>query len=231
MEEEINEAKMIQYPLRIKKYTGDICSYRNENNTKYEAKIRSINYYTTFDNENDAIQHIKQKNIELHLPIKNLLYRYDDYYECLLPNEKRMKFDLKDLDLVEKYVIYESTDYPVLRIKGKVVKFIHLLFDKVEDQKKLFIYHNNDKMDCRRSNIMVQRREVYLVNQNKERGVTKRQSILRNGTIQCRYIAQWKDLHTGKKCSRSFAYTHGNTKEEEEAKFNAIEYRNKVLLL
>lgn len=222
---------MIVYPSDIHKYTGDIHCYNNANNVKYEVKIRSIAYYTTFNTKKDAIHDIKKKNLDLNLHIKNILYRYPTHYECSLPNDKRMLFSNQDLPFVEKYIIYESSDHPVLKIKGKVIKFSHLLLEKPNEKSKLLIHLNGNLMDCRRENIQWQRIEVYLTRKNEDSGVKKRQSVLRNGTIQCRYVAQWLDPYTRKKCSRSFGYSYGNKDGEEIAKRNAIQHRKRELQL
>lgn len=222
---------MIHYPVNIKKYTGEVRVYETRDKMRYEAKIRQIHYYTTFDTEKDAINCIKEKNLTLELPIRNVLYRYDTHWECVIKDEKRLKFDERDLPIVESHIIYESSNHPVLKMEGKVVKFSHLIMPSLVRKLRFLIHLNGDVMDCRRENMRWKRPEAHFMEQNEDCGIYQRQSVLRTGTIQCRYIAQWNDPYTKKKCSRSFAYQYGDRHSQEAAKTEALAHRRKILAL
>lgn len=81
----------IIYPVNIKKYIGSIYSRGG----KYQASIKTIEYNMSklFDEYDDAYEWIVNKNIELRLLVKNLVYVYDDHYEVELTQEKRTIID------------------------------------------------------------------------------------------------------------------------------------------
>lgn len=77
----------IIYPVNINKYTGSISAVGK----KYQARIKILQYSmsTTFSEYDDAYDWIVSKNIELNLPIKNILHDCGDYYEIELSQGKR----------------------------------------------------------------------------------------------------------------------------------------------
>lgn len=81
----------IIYPENISKYTGSIYC----RGAKHQASIKTIEYNISklFDEYNDAYEWIVNKNIELRLPVKNLIYVYDDRYEVELSQGKRTIID------------------------------------------------------------------------------------------------------------------------------------------
>ena len=92
------------YPTNTNKYYG----YIKNHNGKFKAIVKenpklAIQISKTFLTHSEALTFIINKNIELMLPIKNLITEYADHLKVELIPEKIMPCDKDDLDTVQQY--------------------------------------------------------------------------------------------------------------------------------
>lgn len=101
----------------------------------------------------EAVDLLREKNIELGLPIKNLIHEVEDYYEVELTSGKRMKFDVEDLELVQSYLLCFNSGYAVASKQGqKKIKFHNILMN--HEPGEFTVDHiNRDPLDNRRANL------------------------------------------------------------------------------
>src|ERR1700742_3435117 len=138
-------------PTNLTKYYGHI-KYQKHRFYAYfcppyqnrKDRIRKPEKFKTYK---EAFSYIKKQNRkEGNIRVKNIIYRKGDQHECTLTKGKRMKFSLRDIDIVHKYTWSCSNDYVGSKIKGKKVYFHCLIFNKKkDDNKKWDVDHKNRK--------------------------------------------------------------------------------------
>lgn len=213
------------YPTNPKKYTGGIT--KTQSNT-YRVQIRKGDVYfvknvKTFE---DALELLREKNIEFELPIKNLIHPIKDengqinHYEMDLTQGKKCKFDEADMEIAQNYTwcyhkIRDDQEYVNTIIEGKSKK-IHAF---ILPHKKLTADHiDRNGLDNRRSNLRLATKAEQNINR-KVRSNTGIQGVRLerlNG-----YRASFNDTDGKYKCKYFSIKEHG----KEEAKRLAIEWR------
>lgn len=225
----------IIYPSHIKKYIGHIVKCKNgrgEYTGTWESTIKCIGHknYKRHLSYEKAFLYIFFYNLDNNLPIRNLIYKYDDRLEveCFCKGEiMRGIFDLSDLDIIQENIIYvhDKSGYKSVEmaINGKPKKITHILmnftYNKNDD---LSIDHiNRNSLDNRRSNLRIANHAI--------------QSNNRETVLKC------KGIHLNKKGNKFTAvmgigkdqktksYSHGgkNGRTFEEAYFLACKKRDK----
>jgi len=222
----------VYYPTSLTKYQGEVRPYCTQRGTRYEARITSCALYRSFDSECEAVDFICRENRERSLPVRNVMRQEPgvDHLLCQLNGGHTMKVDAVDMPLVERHLVYWDDGLCLTKCDGHKRLFAELLMplSPVTNRKRMALCHiNGDKSDLTRANLVWRRK----VAAHGERGVIHRQSVLRTGTVQCRYVAQWHDPADGHLCSRSFGYPHGNEAAGEEARQRALAARRLALSL
>jgi len=222
----MEEQKKI-YPIIKNCYQGGL------NKTKYNTwtvniRCKGIKYNKNVKTKDEAFEHLKQKNIEFELPIKNIVFDMGEYYEVELTQGQRMKFDKEDLDMVQKQCLNAGkslkTYYCKYMDKNHKQKKFHNDIMKHTPTKDLTVDHiNHNGLDNRKSNLRIatirQQATNKALRKTNTTGVT---GINKNGNY---FKARWTD-NEGKERSKSFNIDKYG---EKQAKEMAILYRQDMI--
>lgn len=211
------------YPVNVKCYRGSI----TDEPTSFRVRIftKDIRYqkqgFLSWDN---ALEHLRQKNIEFNLPIKNIIHEFDEHYEMELTQSKRMKFDKDMLHVVQQHVVHahnrSHTYYAKTRINIRVVGLHNIIMQHAPGD--LTVDHiNHDGLDNRISNLRLATKRQQSANQrtqcNNTSGV-KGVSKYKNS-----WCTQWNDEYGNGKSKWFSMHKYPDAKER------AVEYRARMV--
>ena len=214
-------------PTLISKYQGNIQYVIENTNNPYKATFKCNKKTTTqsFPVYDEAFAFIREKNQqENNIRVSNVIYKYENHYECHLTKDKYMKFDFINLALVQNYLWAYSKGYA--RCKQKSAKlhlpssYFHLcITTKANNYDSDHI--NSILLDNRHCNLRYILRGASIV--KRRASTTKAVGVhLRDNQ---RWVAQYRS-NTGKLESKSFSVAlYGY----DGARDNAIRYRNEKI--
>lgn len=99
----INATEVI-LPTNIKKYYGQV-SRPSDGDTKWRSRFqKNYKYPGRFHNsEQEAIDYVKEVNIQQGWPIRNIIYRYGDEYYCSLTRGQITLFSVEHIEIIQNY--------------------------------------------------------------------------------------------------------------------------------
>tara|TARA_R110002050_G_C8718543_1_gene496202 strand:+ start:68 stop:742 length:675 start_codon:yes stop_codon:yes gene_type:complete len=215
------------YPTQAKKYSGGL--YKSRNGLAWIVKIYrgDVRIYKTKPTYEDAFEFLKTKNIEHNLPIKNMIEKVDDYFEVALSQNKNMKFDEQDLNLVQSHTLCCNTGYAATRVGDKTVQFHNIIMNFTPDNgnasTETIDHINQDSLDNRRNNLRIANRRLQMTNQGIYKNNTSGVKGVTYSNQRDAWSANWQD-NDGKFKSKSFAIA-----KYENAKQLAIDYRTAMI--
>jgi len=111
------------------KYTGSLSPIKGKEGETFCVKIMNavIRYQKNFKTLAEAVEALKQKNIEHGLPIKNVIKEYPEYITCELTRGQRFMFSKGDIETVQKHCWCCSNGYAVTTIGEKLHNFHNIL--------------------------------------------------------------------------------------------------------
>lgn len=217
---------IVHYPAKALKYKGCVSASHNKHCVTYHVGIMTegFRYTKNLPTYDEALEHLKAKNKEFNLPIRNMVYEYPTHLEVDLTGGSRMKFDKKGQELVENYCWHKSKQgYAMTNINGKLHAFHNLLLNHTPC--KLTVDHQNkDWLDNRSENLRLVDNRTQMLNQNTR-------SDNKSGNVGVCYkkthnawTSQWTS-EDGKQCTKWFTCKkYGN----DEAKAMAIAHRKNI---
>lgn len=213
----------IIYPIIKNKYSGCVY-YRSSWIVSIRTKLHRY-YKAGFQSKEEAFNHLKDKNIEFKLPIKNIIHDRGDYYEVELSQDKRMKFDKDDLNLVQSVPIHSAksgkTYYARMINKNNSVIMLHNMIMNHEPTIDSTIDHiNRDGLDNRKLNLRVASRNEQMTNRSIPKNNTSGIKGVRKEVNGWR--CKWNDVIEKSKFFSVIKYG-------DESKQMAIDYRNEMI--
>ncbi len=139
----------------------------------YSSRIREHGHKlrASFVNYDMAFEWLKARNIELNLPISNIIHDMGDYYEVELTHGQRGKFDIEDIDIIQRYCLcahFHPTAHVVASVENKC-KFLHNLIMNHELGEITVDHINRDGLDNRKINLRLATKREQVMN----RGLSK----------------------------------------------------------
>ena len=157
-----NKHQSTIYPISIRHYTGNISPKFH----KFMARFTPEDPSKAGTSYEEAFEYIKQKNIELNLTIKNIVYDRGDYYEVSLTQNQYMKFDKDDLPIVQKHVLYADKKRNVFYARsGRDANFQNILL-KFTPSDPTIDHVNRDPLDNRKNNLRIATKREQALNRN-----------------------------------------------------------------
>lgn len=223
-------------PQNVKKYKGSISKIGNKWQTELHKKDGG-RFTKTHDTLKAAESYIIDYNTEQNVPIKNMIYKYNDEYYCVLSKYQLMKFSFQDLNLVEENKWYADSStceyYAKTCGNGQYHWFYQKMFPQMLNNEKVK-YLNDDFLDNTRENLLivtVPKREKALPNERFLEITTKSEKIRPTqidrykGSVEKKRNT-WYSLFRGK-------YKHikskpHDTQEEAEARIIKINIRENL---
>nr|WNL49955.1 HNH family endonuclease [Marseillevirus sp.] len=212
------------FPSSSKKYSGTVEKVSRKNGTtSFICRIRTRGFYCckSFQNHEDALEHLKEKNLEFGLRIKNTVREWPEYMEVEVKEGIWSKFDKEGLVIIEKYTWgVMSTGYVITTSEGRTLMLHNLLL--AHKPGEITIDHiDRDPLNNRKNNLRVANKSTQLINQ-------KIKSTNTSGTKGVSYqnkcwTARWKD-------EKGFRTKYFSIKKygDEGAKTLAIAFRKHV---
>lgn len=233
--EEITTHGIKIMPKNIAKYSGSIVYDKYQKQWRLYMHQHTDNRYSS---RHKTQQEAEERKIEIATRenlVKNIVYIYKNEYYCVLTRKQIMKFDYRDIEIVDKYIwcamlaphgmSFYASSQTQTEHGTKSLKFHRLLFPNIE--KGMTVDHINpgETLDNTRSNLRLATNSMQVVNQrlrldNKSgiKGVNYRSS---NNS----WYTQWVD-DEGHQRSKTFRIS----KYGETAKEKAIAYRTSIEL-
>ncbi|ALX27574.1 HNH-family endonuclease [Golden Marseillevirus] len=144
----------LEYPKSLKKYTGYIIPQNRKSAFGTCIIYGNTKIHKAFEIEEDAISFIIQKNIELNLPIRNIMRRHLEFLEVQVRDDVWTKMSLQDSDFIEKNIIgYNSATKRATC--GKNTRLENVLMGHTPDNKTFVSHKNGDVLDNRRENLVL----------------------------------------------------------------------------
>lgn len=155
-------------PTDRSKYVGSVWHNKKHNKwlVRFGVKYRHLPT-ASFDSEAEADAYIQKINIEENLPIRNIIYVFEDSYYCMLTQGKLMKFSSQHIKVVQSRtwcVQYKSGSYyPYTHINredddGKIhrmlISFPRALYPYL-DETVCILYRNKDTLDNTEENLVI----------------------------------------------------------------------------
>lgn len=223
-------------PSNIDKYEGSLTKYKKRSGG--ERWLTSWTSYSfvhskTHNTEEKAIQY-KRDICEREGLIKNIIYKHNDDYYCLLSGhieDQMMKFSYEDIQYVEnlpwfsRYHSRVKTCYAYTSVKGRMKSFAQIIFP---DMKKgeTGDHFSRDTLDNTRLNLRVASKSIQTINQRER--ISSNKSGVKGVYFDKagnRWRAKWTE-DNGKVTRESFYVT--KTFSYEDAFKAAIVSRNKA---
>ena len=151
-------------PNNIKKYVGHLREFDNRYIFEYvsrEKKIKESFYFSDLGNKENAYNAallFQRKWCQNNNLITNIYYIINNEYVIVeLNNDKKMKIDLEDINLIENYNwrIQNNSIYPSTFQLDESGKRNFVLFYRMKFNTNKIHFKNNDKLDYRNNNIIL----------------------------------------------------------------------------
>jgi hypothetical protein len=210
-------------PRDIKKYIGCVSSYDTKNGKRWRSQFHNNYKYLkgmVHKTEDDAVAFIKEVNIKENLPIKNIVYKHDDEYYCVLGLRNQiMKFSIEDMDLVESHTWYShycscvGAFYAQTKLKGVMKSYPQLLFPEMRPG-ETGDHISRNTLDNTRSNLRIASKRE----QRKNQRISSRNKSGIKGVYRYKrgWKAAWSDIN-GKQHKRSFSdKKHGGSENSKK---------------
>lgn len=149
----MSEEFVLEYPKSLKKYTGSIAIQKRRCAFGTCIVFGDVKIHKAFKTKDEAFSFIKSKNIELNLPIRNIVKKYSDHLEVQLRDGVWTKVSLEDLDFVEENIVGYNASTGRATC-GKNTRLENVLMGHKPDKKKFVSHKNGDVLDNRRENLV-----------------------------------------------------------------------------
>lgn len=192
----------VSYPKSLIKYAGGI---RIKECGSFAAYIRAKPHciYKTFKTNEEAEAFLKEFCIENSL-VKNITYKYDNYWKVSLGKKRFMKFDEVDLPLVEKHLIHVCSGYAATYVNHKTTFFHNLILNHHDFSKYTVDHINRNPFDNRRSNLRLATPTMQAINTRiHAHNTTGIKGVSFSNGKYPMYIAEW--FIDGKKHAKKFS--------------------------
>lgn len=203
---------VLEYPKSLKKYTGSIAIQKRKCAFGTCIVFGNIKIYKAFETEEEAFSFIKDKNIELNLPIKNIVKRYSDYLEVQLRDDVWTKMSLEDSNFIEEHIIGYNASTKRATC-GKNTRLENVLMGHTPDKKKFVSHKNGDVLDNRRENLVF----VFGRSLERRRNAVKEDEGCLFYPSRKLWAVKWTEMD-GKCHKQEFKISEFGEKAEEEAK-------------
>lgn len=203
---------VLEYPKSLKKYTGSIAIQKRKCAFGTCIVFGNIKIYKAFETEEEASSFIKDKNIELNLPIKNIVKRYSDYLEVQLRDDVWTKMSLEDSNFIEEHIIGYNASTKRATC-GKNTRLENVLMGHTPDKKKFVSHKNGDVLDNRRENLVF----VFGRSLERRRNAVKEDEGCLFYPSRKLWAVKWTEMD-GKCHKQEFKISEFGEKAEEEAK-------------
>jgi hypothetical protein len=144
-------------PTDSRKYTGNITKKERKTRISFQVAIRSgeNKYFKTFDSYDESFHDLRCKNLELGLPIKNLIWEHEDHLELVLTQNKTCKVS-KGLEntVLQPYLWWYHQGHAVTDRRLQTKLHSLLLGNLIPPNFKV-IHLNNDTLDYRYENLQI----------------------------------------------------------------------------
>lgn len=161
------DSMVMMLPKNPKKYVGHIRSFPNRYTFEYiskETKVKELFYHKDIGSKESAYEAaflFQKKWCQNHQLITNIYYIVNQQYIMIELNEnQKMKVDLEDIPLIEKYNwrIQNNSSYPTTFLieeneNSKKRNFIS--FQKMKYDTQKIHFKNADRLDFRKENIII----------------------------------------------------------------------------
>lgn len=153
------------YPANIKKYFGGIT--KRGNNYTILIKTGNVQVCATKSSREEAEKFIKDKNIELGLDIRNVIYDMGDHYEVSLTDGQNTYIDKEDIEIIEAHLWCASkcrnSWYVLTRINGKTFQLHNAIMNHIPDE--LTVDHiDQNPLNNRRNNLRIVNKKLQSMN-------------------------------------------------------------------
>jgi hypothetical protein len=210
---EVTSKGVAKYPKNRNKYLGQVIKYDNKWKSFFQGEYKYIPR-KLHDSREEAELHIRQESIDKKLPIKNIVYEYNDVYYCILTNNQMMKFSPEDMDLVDNYTWYAFHSrttkgyYAKAEFEGKCKHFTNFIFP-ARKEKETIDHISRVSLDNRRENLRIASPEVQAINQrmkgSNKSGVS---GVNYHKSSKC-WTATWTDENKKPKTKSFTVQKHG----------------------
>ncbi len=164
--DEMKKDKMVvMLPQNPKKYVGHIRSFQNRYNFEYiskDMKIKELFYHKDIGSKElayEATLLFQKKWCLNHHLITNLYYYVNEEYLLVeLNHQQKMKVDLEDKPIIEKYNWRMQNHFPypttfIMNPDDKKKTFIS--FQKMKYDTQKIHFKNGDRFDFRKDNVVI----------------------------------------------------------------------------
>jgi len=161
------EPVAVHYPTMSKKYTGSLWTVKGKEVETFCVKIMNadVRYQKNFKTMAEAVEVLKQKNIEHGLPIKNVIKEYPEYMTCELTKGQRFMFSKGDIETVQKHCWYYRTHgYAATTIGDKIDKFHNILLGFQPTEQATIDHIDCNSLNNRRENLRVASKRTQSIN-------------------------------------------------------------------
>jgi len=220
------EPVAVHYPTMSKKYTGSLYTIKGKEGETFCVRIMNVDvrYQKNFKTMAEAIEALKQKNIEHGLPIKNVIKEYPEYMTCELTRGQRFMFSKDDIETLQRYSWCCSHGYAVTNIGDKMHKFHNILLGFQPTEQETLDHIDCNCLNNRRENLRVASRRTQMINQTfHKNSISGIRGVCYEQTKNT-WVATWQDGidQQKKKCFSVRKYG------EAQAKQMAINHRQLI---
>jgi len=213
----------VHYPTEPRKYTGSLCTVKGKAGDTFCVKIMNadVRYQKNFKTMAEAVEALKQKNIEYGLLIKNVIEEYPEYMTCELTRGQRFMFSKGDIETVRKHCWCYGHEYAVTFIGEKMNKFHNILLGFQPTEQETIDHIDCNSLNNRRENLRVASKRTQMINQTVQKNnISGVRGVCydRRGN---RWVATWQDGIDQQKTKHFSVRKHG----ESQAKQMAINHR------
>jgi len=221
--EKAMEPIAVHYPTEIRKYTGSLWTVKGKKGDTFCIKIMNadIRYQKNFKTMAEAVEALKQKNIEHGLLIKNVIKEYPEYMTCELTRDQRFMFSKGDIETVQKHCWCCSHGYAVTFIGDKMHKFHNILLGFQPTEQATLDHIDCNRLNNSRENLRVASKRTQNINQSLQKSNTSGIKGVFYDRQGNKWVATWQDGIDQQKTKYFSVRKYG----EPQAKQMAINHR------
>jgi len=219
----VMEPIAVHYPTEPRKYTGSLSLVRGKQGETFCVKIMNadVRYQKNFKTMAEAVDALKQKNIEHGLPIKNVIKEYPEFMTCELTRGQRFMFSKGDIETVQKHCWCYGQGYAATTIGDKMHKFHNILLGFQPTEQETIDHIDCNRLNNRRENLRVASRRTQNINQTIHKNNTSGVRGVCYKQTGNRWVALWRDGIDQRKNKYFSVRKYG----EAQAKQMAINHR------